>query len=70
MKNKTVFGMVMGVTALMGLLPFLLSFALAQFALDHGARNWPANTFEITMTAVWLALFAAGAWLCAIWFGD
>lgn len=70
MKKKTVFGLVMGMTALMGLLPFLLSFALAQFALDHGAREWPPHTFEITMTVVWLALFAAGAWLSAIWFGD
>lgn len=60
----------MGVTALMGLLPFLLSFGLAQFALDHGARNWPGETFEITMTIAWLVLFVTGAWLSAIWFGD
>jgi hypothetical protein len=70
MKNKTVFGLIMGMTACMGLLPFLLSFALAQYLLDHGASVWPARTFEIAMTAVWLALFVAGTWLCAIWFGD
>jgi hypothetical protein len=60
--NKpTVLGTVAGMTALIGMLPLLLTLGLAQAAPNLGA---------LVLTITHLALTGAGAWIFAVWFGD
>lgn len=61
MKNKsTVFGTVAGLTALMGVLPFLITLGIATHT------DWDALALAITH----FALMGVGAWLFSIWFRD
>jgi hypothetical protein len=62
MKNKpTVFGTVAGLTALMGVLPLLITFGIAQLF-----PSWSA----LVLTIITLALMVGGAWVFSILFGD
>lgn len=59
--RSTNLGTVAGMTALMGVLPLLVTFGIAQLF-----PSW--NALALTITN--LLLIGAGAWVFSVWFGD
>ena len=59
---------ILGLTALVGWLPMLLSLLAVQAALAHGAREWTDLTFDAVFVGLYMALLGTGAYAYARWF--
>jgi hypothetical protein len=59
---------ILGLTALVGWLPALLSLLAVQFGLAHGAREWADLTFDVVFVGLYALLLVTGAYLYARWF--
>lgn len=64
-ESLNTFWTVVAVTALLGWLPVLITFGLAQLAMAQGGREWDSITSGFFFALIYFALFGAGAWICA-----
>lgn len=59
---------ILGITALVGWLPFLLCLLAVQYATAYGARDWPNVVFGSVFVGLYLMLLGAGAYIYTTWF--